>query len=179
MISNGVDKINNITLALFYIVICMLILFESNVFAAPSVFEVIKQVEAQDKPVPDEFIQRPNMTYNASDLRDPFQTYIVEEEPEDIARETPNVFQGREAEKRAPSLIIQGIVWGGNFPQAIINNKVVKRGETIEGAFIKEIDKEGVTLIFEGRKYKLPVSALKNSPENKSTFPGGEYEKRF
>jgi len=163
MISNGVDKINNIIWTFFYIVICVLILFKSDVFATPSVFEAMEKVETAGKAAPaDEFIKRPTIDYKAEGLRDPFESYIAEKEsPAKTTEQGPAISQNQEVEKLLPSLTVQGIVWGGNFPQAIINNKVLKIGDTIEETRIKGIEKGGVTLIFEGREHKLPVSVLK------------------
>jgi len=162
-----------------YIVICIMVLFISDLFATPSVFEAIKRVEAIDKTVPNEFIKRPDVTYKAEGLSDPFKPCIAEEEPPVATGQSSAVFPNQEIEKPLPSLAVQGLVWGGNFPQAIINSKVLKIGDAIEGARIKEIGKDGITLIFEGREHRLPVTASKNSPYYKFISSGGEYEKKF
>ncbi len=95
------------------------------------------------------------MDWTSIDLPDPFlnqsakdatlkEVYIPVEEVKDIP---------------LPPLVIQGLLWGGEFPQAIINNKVVKIGDTIEEARIVEINKNGVILLFAGRKFPLSISA--------------------
>ncbi len=172
---DGVDKINNIIWAFFYIVICALILFKSDVFATPSVFEAMEKVETAEKAAPaDEFIKKRSVIYKAESLRDPFQTCMEEENKQSTSPQTSSVPQNIPVANLFPSLTVQGIVWGGNFPQAIINNKVVKVGEAIEGANVKAIDKEGVTFIFEGIERKLstsvsaPVST--SGPNNKNIF---------
>jgi type II secretory pathway component PulC len=88
--------------------------------------------------------------YKSEDLGDPFQEEKIEikEEPEVQTEAMP-----------LPSLQIQGIVWGGGFPQAIINNKVVRAGDAIEGARIADINKSGVTVFFENRQYNLSTSS--------------------
>lgn len=50
---------------------------------------------------------------------------------------------------------VTGIVWGSRFPQAIINETVVKIGEAINGASIVDITKEGVYVVYEEKKYLL------------------------
>jgi hypothetical protein len=50
---------------------------------------------------------------------------------------------------------VQGVIWGGNFPQAIINNKILRVGDLIDGAEIASIEKEGITLNFAGRLANL------------------------
>ena len=57
------------------------------------------------------------------------------------------------------SLTVQGLVWGGAVPQAIINNKVVNMGDVIEGAEVIEISKNGVILLYKNRRYTLSLSA--------------------
>jgi len=97
-----------------------------------------------------EIITRPRMEYKASDLKDPFQS--PKEEKQQVA-------QVKAQEKPLPQLVIQGIVWGGSFPQAIINNKVVKIGDTIEEVRIIDIKNDGVTVSFENRTYDLSSPA--------------------
>jgi len=55
---------------------------------------------------------------------------------------------------------LQGLVWGGDFPQAIINNKMVKIGDTIEGVEVVAIGKEGVTLVYANKKYNLSSPSM-------------------
>jgi hypothetical protein len=105
-------------------------------------------------------LESEKMEYKSEGLKDPFEEEKIEikEEPQ----------QGEA--KPLPPLQIQGIVWGGNFPQAIINNRVLRSGDTIEGARITDIAKSGITIFFDNRRYNLPASssvnpqALKNNP---------------
>lgn len=103
------------------------------------------------------FFARPQVEYKSSSLRDPFKEDILkkgileEEQPESNSQNPvlpPDVL---------PEMDVQGLIWGGNFPQAIINNKVYKAGDVIDGAQIKEIDKDGVTLNFSGGEVKIPA----------------------
>lgn len=109
----------------------------------------------------------PQIEYKAGDLRDPFQS-LIKKEPEVV--EKPAVQEGVIA-VALPSLNIQGIVWGSRLPQAIINDKVVKVSDTIEGAQIININKEGITVSFGGREYNLssPAKDYSGSPKE----PGG------
>lgn len=99
---------------------------------------------------------RPQVEYKSSSLRDPFREDILKEgTPESDSQNLvlpPDIL---------PKMDVQGLIWGGNFPQAVINNKVYKVGDTIDGAQIKDIAKDGITLDFSGREVKL--SAPKNS----------------
>lgn len=91
--------------------------------------------------------------YKAEGLRDPFQEQKIEikEEPEAEVETKP-----------LPALQVQGIVWGGSIPQAIINNKVVRVGDTIEEARIVDITKNGIIVFSENKKYNLPIPSLTN-----------------
>jgi len=100
--------------------------------------------------------------YKSEDARDPFE----EEKTEDKGQSK----QQAEA-KPLPNLQIQGIVWGGGLPQAIINNKVMRVGDTIEGVQITDINKKGVTVFFDSRRYTLSTSLPGTSQSPKHTNP--------
>ena len=66
------------------------------------------------------------VTYDAEGLKDPFK-------PPEIKKEAQLPQQEPQPEPKIvtpPSLIIQGIVWGGSLSHAIINQKIVKIGDT-------------------------------------------------
>lgn len=95
---------------------------------------------------------RPAVNYNSAGLRDPFDNPV-----------TPGLSAGKDAytssQTPLPQLTVQGIVWGGAFPQAIINNQVVKAGDMLGGARIIDIGKDGVTVFFGGKQFKLSSPA--------------------
>ncbi|MFA5276742.1 MAG: hypothetical protein WC417_07635 [Candidatus Omnitrophota bacterium] len=109
---------------------------------------------AEKKP---EMITRPNAVYGGS-KRDPFATVIIKKE-----KGTERVKSSGEDDSAARSVVdsfsVQGIIWGGSFPQAIINNKVYKTGESIQGLYISNIDKSGITFSSGAKKYILNMSA--------------------
>ncbi len=97
-------------------------------------------------------IERPVMEYKSGRFRDPFKTYLIKEEPKPVEEQIPEVIKPKfESDK----LTIQGIVWGVERPQVIINNRVCTIGDTVEGAQILSIDKKGVTLNFYGEIVNL------------------------
>lgn len=55
---------------------------------------------------------------------------------------------------------LQGIVWGSVVPKAVINDKIYSVGDKLDEAQIKDINKEGVLLIFNEKEYKI----LRNNP---------------
>lgn len=92
---------------------------------------------------------RPKVEYKADNLRNPFEQPSVLSESEGA---------GSSKENPMPKLVVQGIIWGSSFPQAIINNKVVKVGDTLEGVDIIDISKEGVIIMFAGIEHKLSTA---------------------
>lgn len=128
----------------------------ADLFVVPAVFP------AEKTPVP-EHIARPDVVYKAEGLRDPFQNPLTEASKPAAKPEGAAV-----AERHAPpSLSVQGLIWGGNIPQAIVNNKVVKVGDAIDGARVISIDKNGITVLFEETEYKFsPQTAGAKSSKN-------------
>ena len=109
-------------------------------------------------------IIRPEIEYKGEGLKDPFLPLLTEKKIESIP-----AIQKSEAAKELPVLTVQGLIWGGAFPQAIINNKVVRIGDAIGEVKIKAIDRDGVTVLFANMEHKLtPAAAAKaKSPEPK------------
>jgi type II secretory pathway component PulC len=98
--------------------------------------------------------------YTSASLRDPFEDYLS---PKTKTKKglKPVTAEEEEKPKPLPAFTIQGIIWEGVIPMAIINDKVVKVGDVIEGANIISIDKEGVNFLYYGREYKLSAPSFK------------------
>jgi len=107
-----------------------------------------------------------NIEYKAENLADPFMDYKAEQSQE--VSERPKEL------KPLPPLAIKGIVWGGNFSQAIINNKIVRVGETIDGVSVTEINKNGVVVLFDNQLYRLASPASINYGNLNKTQEGGK-----
>lgn len=119
---------------------------------------------------------RPNLEYKAGDLRDPFQEYPIEEEKIEVI---PGVEAPKPEEVvTPPALTIQGIIWGGRFPQAIINNKVVRIGDVLEEAEITDISKDGVIITFKNRQFNLSSPAAVKLEGLQKKSEGGQNENR-
>ena len=56
-----------------------------------------------------------------------------------------------------PALKLQGVMVGEDIYQAIINDQIVPLLGVIEGAQVKSISKQGVELLFKGKKFLLKV----------------------
>lgn len=118
-----------------------------------------QQINEQDG----ELLKRPYLEYNAYNLRDPFEDLLMRKK-EEIKKSSES--EGENV--TPPSLRVQGLVWGGKIHQAIIDNKVVKVGDVIEEAEIIEISKDGVTMLYKKRIFKL------SSPASNDMAAGNE-----
>ncbi|MDD5097423.1 MAG: hypothetical protein PHU59_02905 [Candidatus Omnitrophica bacterium] len=104
-------------------------------------------------------ILRPVVEYKSGDLRDPFSDlFLLNKE-----RNAQNIQVTQEnlgLEKILPNLEnfkVKGVIWGGRLPQAIINDKILKVGDSIDGVEIVDIDKTGISLSFGGEIIVLPT----------------------
>jgi len=122
---------------------CRLISFISMVIS-------LKTVEAVETTALEGSQGGNKIEYKSEKLREPFQEEKIE------TKEQPQV---QIETGPLPTLQIQGIVWGGSIPQAIINSKVFRVGDTIEGVRITDINKKGVTVFFGNRQYNLTTSS--------------------
>ena len=120
-----------------------------------------------------EAIIRPKVEYKAEGLKDPFQPFITEKET--VKTVTPSL----PSKKTLPALTVQGLIWGGDFPQAIINNKLVKIGDSVEEAEVTAIEKDGVTLLYTNRTYKLPSPQMAVGQSKKRQIKGGSNENEY
>lgn len=85
-------------------------------------------------------------------IRDPFLPLYPKKEPEKkISGVKTSLARPPSASisKKLPEFTVQGLVWGQTAPQAIINNKVVSIGDTIDDAKVIDISKEGVRLLYQ------------------------------
>lgn len=134
---------NDTLLAIFF---CFFLFFAVQNILADN------EIENKSANTPD-IIFRPKIEFTARGLRDPFKDYVTTEEisiGEKIEGSKENeVFN-------PPALKIEGMIWGGIKPCAIINGEVKKEGEDIAGVTILKIGKEGLELLYEGKKYNLP-----------------------
>ena len=115
---------------------------------------------------------RPNLEYDASDAKDPFGE--SEEKPE--GQSVPEDQQSEDTQKPLPVLNIQGLVWGGRFPQAIINGTVVMVGDTIAGTRIIDISKEGIVVFYNNQRHTLRSPSMINLENMDKKLRGGRYE---
>lgn len=61
-------------------------------------------------------------------------------------------------QKEELKLILSGIVFNEKSPMAVINKKMVRTGDTIDGARIISIDRKSVTVEQSGKQFQLRVT---------------------
>ena len=140
----------------------VLALFCHAVFAAlvandPMMSQAVESAQEDKQDQDMEGFKRPHIEYNASNLRDPFEDLLARKREEEARKKEaePTI----EINVPPPPLTVQGLVWGGTTPQAIINNKVVKKGDVIEEAEIVDIGKDGVNVLYKNHLFRLSSPA--------------------
>jgi len=88
-------------------------------------------------------------------MNNPKPTY--HEEPKAIVLPMPESKSVAEPEVKLPDLKLQGVMVGEDIHQAIINDQVVPLFGTMEGARVVSVTKQGVELLFKGKKFFLKV----------------------
>ncbi|MBU2102201.1 MAG: general secretion pathway protein GspB [Candidatus Omnitrophota bacterium] len=75
-----------------------------------------------------------------------------------------------------PQMYVGGVIWDTD-PQAIVNGKLLRQGDTIQNSTVQRIDDEGVTFTYQGKTFRkrvgegssshlswgIPVASLKQS----------------
>lgn len=162
-------KKNRIAKIALFVIFYFFCFFESGLFA----IEADKAAETKLENEPQEVILRPKEEFDGAGLRNPFRDYFSD----DSVDETGPEGAGKVPEVLPPTLSVQGIISGGRINQAIVNNKIVKVGDTIEGVLITNIDKQGVTFFYSNKSYNVSSPAAAISQDLKKKPEGGQNEK--
>lgn len=98
--------------------------------------------------------------YQAQSLRDPLENQLPKAPEVDIVDAALAQPLPPEPVQQMPMPVfsIQGLLWGGPNPQAIINGKLCRVGGQVDGAVIKAITRDGVELEFGGRTVLLSMA---------------------
>ncbi|PIQ83565.1 MAG: hypothetical protein COV75_06785 [Candidatus Omnitrophica bacterium CG11_big_fil_rev_8_21_14_0_20_63_9] len=96
--------------------------------------------------------------YTAHDLRNPFKSVIPEPPPKPIVEADLVTPVAKPPPPPPPALDIQGLLWGGELPQAIIGHQIYRVGDSIGGMTIIDIDYRGITVDYHGEPVVYPVS---------------------
>ncbi|MBI4355103.1 MAG: hypothetical protein HY597_01455 [Candidatus Omnitrophica bacterium] len=88
------------------------------------------------------------VVYGGAGLRDPLASLLP----------TEQLRAGAAAQQAAPPpMALRGIIWSEAQPQAIIDRQVVRPGDTVLGAEVISIKRDGVTLLYRGRTIQLKL----------------------
>lgn len=98
---------------------------------------------------------RGEAAYTAYGLRDPFKNLLPQLAPPPLPASTapaagPVTQTSPPQGPPLPPLQIQGVLWGGPKPLAIINGKLYGIDDVVEGGKILSIDRQGITVDFHG-----------------------------
>lgn len=92
-----------------------------------------------------------------ADVRDPFQSYLpaqkeVRVDPPDLSLPVQNSVSPLD-------VVLEGVLWGIDNPQAIIDGEVYKEGETIRNkdAVLYKIERNKAIIIYYGQPYKIGI----------------------
>ena len=64
---------------------------------------------------------------------------------------------GKKAPEKKPDFVLSGIMYDPKKPEAMINDKIVKAGDTVDGATVVEIKRENVRMNYNGREIRLDL----------------------
>lgn len=130
---------------------------------------LIQQYQARLEPLLNEPepVSRPaaaaQISYSAQNLRDPFLSLLPPDPTAQAAARGSGVAaSARPALPKPPApppvIKVQGVIWGGPAPKAIVEGKLYGIGDVIKGAKIVSIDRQGITMEHEGRPvaYVIP-----------------------
>lgn len=101
--------------------------------------------------------------YSAQYLRDPFLSLLPQESAAQIAERVAGAaaspYPAPPQRPTPPPVIkLQGVIWGGPAPKAIVEGQLCGIGDVIKGAKIVGIDRQGITIEHEGQPvaYMIP-----------------------
>ncbi|MGH2349510.1 MAG: hypothetical protein ACRDFT_08605, partial [bacterium] len=108
---------------------------------------------------PTELPQEPP-AYTAFDRRDPFKSYLPKPTVSTPAA-GPDAPVAMTAQSPPPEFRVEGLLWGGPQPKAIINGRLYGIHDVVSGVKIVSIGREGVTIEHLG---KPVVYAIRSTP---------------
>jgi hypothetical protein len=117
--------------------------------------------------------------YTAGNLRDPFMSLLPKKEEQIVIK--PEKTELAQEEIQLPEMYVQGMIWGGRYPTAIVDNRVVKIGDRIGEAEVTGISREGVQLLYHNRYFlirpQISASASRSEGSSKSASEQGSARK--
>lgn len=93
--------------------------------------------------------ESPPTLYTGRDYRDPTTNPLLTRPVQEKPRVVQEVIH-------PPSLRVQGVIWGGDAPKAIVDETVVTKGDILpSGVEILEISGTGIKVLYRGKIFLL------------------------
>ncbi len=105
--------------------------------------DTLDEAAAQEIPKPEKTPGPADFVSGEDPFKDMLYLYMYEMQKAEPVEEVPVAM---------PDLVIQGIVWNTDMPQAIVSGQVIRIGDTIEGLDVLKIEKQGITVNFYGKQ---------------------------
>ncbi len=98
-----------------------------------------------------------NISYSQSQYKNPFGPLLPQKEAEPTEIDVDAAAEV--TEEVLPSMVLQGVLWGGDSPQVIIDGEVYKVGERLKDldAQIFKIEKSTVFIFYGEKVYKIKI----------------------
>jgi len=103
------------------------------------------------------FLVLPSFSYSQSKYKNPFESLLPQEKKEKMEKQEGVV---REEEDSPPDMVVQGILWGSNYPQVIIDGEVYESGDSLKGvdAQVFKIEKGEVFISYGDEIYRIKIN---------------------
>ena len=92
--------------------------------------------------------------------RDPFESWLpkpaIEVKDQPVSAGEPAVMTQR-PQIQPPALIVTSQISGGPVPQAVIDGKIFRVGDKVQGALITNITREGIKVLYEEQTFLYPA----------------------
>ncbi len=100
-----------------------------------------------------------SFSYSQSKYKDPFESLLPQEVKEEEAEEESHEEIISEIEVSLPPMVIQGILWGGDSGQVIIDGEVYRVGDRLKNidAQVFRIEKDVVFIAYEEKIYRVKI----------------------
>lgn len=97
-----------------------------------------------------------SFSYPQGKYKDPFESLLPQEIKEEEERHEEII---GEIEDFLPSMVVEGLLWGGDSPQAIIDGEVYKVGDRLKGidAQVFKIEQGEVFISYGEKIYKMKI----------------------
>jgi len=131
---------------------CAVLIMNHLAFATSEMKQINTMQTEQVPTVEKNMYEIQPVVYKAEGLRDPFKGVVIRDPDEEKGGD--NSSKNQEVVV-LPKLDIQGVVWGTNNPQAIINNKVLKIGESVDDVRIKDVKSNGIVVVYKNKEFLI------------------------